>query len=83
MKLDDELAVAHRLADMKIAYNKARATLVYTTALAQSGAATPGSCRDPELLELADRRVRPALLVLARATLRLPPHTPQPPGCRQ
>ena len=33
-------AVAHRLADMKIAYNKARATLVYTTALAQSGAAT-------------------------------------------
>ena len=32
-------AVAHRLADMKIAYNKARATLIYTTALAESGAA--------------------------------------------
>lgn len=34
-------AVAHRLADMKIAYTKARATLIYTTALAESGAATP------------------------------------------
>jgi alkylation response protein AidB-like acyl-CoA dehydrogenase len=34
-------AVAHRLADMKIAFSKARATLLYTTALAQSGAATP------------------------------------------
>ncbi|MEM7781113.1 MAG: acyl-CoA dehydrogenase family protein [Pseudomonadota bacterium] len=33
-------AVAHRLADMKIAYSKARATLIYTTALAESGAAT-------------------------------------------
>ena len=32
-------AVAHRLADMKIAYTKARATLIYTTALSQSGAA--------------------------------------------
>ena len=31
-------AVAHRLADMKIAYNKARATLLYTAALAESGA---------------------------------------------
>lgn len=31
-------AVAHRLADMKIAYTKARATLLYTTALAESGA---------------------------------------------
>lgn len=34
-------AVAHRLADMKIAYNKARATLIYTTALSESGAAHP------------------------------------------
>ncbi len=34
-------AVAHRLADMKIAYNKARATLLYTAALAESGAARP------------------------------------------
>lgn len=34
-------AVAHRLADMKIAYTKARATLLYTTALAESGAAAP------------------------------------------
>ena len=34
-------AVAHRLADMKIAYIKARASLLYTTALAQGGAATP------------------------------------------
>lgn len=31
-------AVAHRIADMKIAYNKARATLLYTAALAESGA---------------------------------------------
>lgn len=31
-------AVAHRLVDMKIAYNKARATLLYTAALAESGA---------------------------------------------
>ena len=34
-------AVAHRLADMKIAYSKALATLTYTTALAESGAASP------------------------------------------
>ena len=34
-------AVAHRLADMKVAYSKARATLIYTTALAESGAAGP------------------------------------------
>ncbi|QYJ07800.1 acyl-CoA dehydrogenase family protein [Qipengyuania flava] len=34
-------AVAHRLADMKIAYTKARATLIYTTALAESGQAGP------------------------------------------
>jgi alkylation response protein AidB-like acyl-CoA dehydrogenase len=34
-------AVAHRLADMKIAFTKARATLLYTTALAESGAAGP------------------------------------------
>lgn len=33
--------VAHRLADMKIAYSKARASLLYTTALAESGAVTP------------------------------------------
>jgi len=33
-------AVAHRLADMKIAYTKARSTLIYTTALAESAAAT-------------------------------------------
>jgi alkylation response protein AidB-like acyl-CoA dehydrogenase len=32
-------AVAHRLADMKIAYTKARSTLIYTTALAESGQA--------------------------------------------
>ncbi len=32
--------VAHRLADMKIAYTKALSTLTYTTALANSGAAT-------------------------------------------
>ena len=41
-------AVAHRLADMKIAYNKARATLIYTTALAESGAA---SSRDMAILK--------------------------------
>lgn len=34
-------AVAHRLADMKIAYTKARATTLYTTALVEAGAATP------------------------------------------
>ncbi|ABC63939.1 acyl-CoA dehydrogenase family protein [Erythrobacter litoralis] len=34
-------AVAHRLADMKIAYTKARATLLYTTAMAESGAVKP------------------------------------------
>lgn len=34
-------AVAHRLADMKIAHAKARATLLYTTALAESGSAGP------------------------------------------
>ncbi|MEP3467337.1 MAG: acyl-CoA dehydrogenase, partial [Parasphingorhabdus sp.] len=33
-------AVAHRLADMKIAYSKALATLTYTTALAESGSLT-------------------------------------------
>ncbi|EAQ29140.1 acyl-CoA dehydrogenase family protein [Erythrobacter sp. NAP1] len=33
-------AIAHRLADMKIAYAKAMSTLTYTTALANSGAAT-------------------------------------------
>lgn len=33
-------AVAHRLADMKIAHTKALATLTYTAALANSGAAT-------------------------------------------
>ncbi len=33
-------AVAHRLANMKIAYSKARSTLIYTTALAESGAAS-------------------------------------------
>ncbi len=33
-------AVAHRLADMKIAYNKALATMTYTAALAESGGAT-------------------------------------------
>lgn len=33
-------AVAHRLADMKIAYTKARATTIYTTALVESGRAT-------------------------------------------
>lgn len=41
-------AVAHRLADMKIAYTKARATLIYTAALAESGAATP---RDMAILK--------------------------------
>lgn len=34
-------AIAHRLADMKIAYTKARATTIYTTALVESGAASP------------------------------------------
>lgn len=34
-------AIAHRLADMKIAYMKARATMIYTAALIESGAATP------------------------------------------
>lgn len=34
-------SVAHRLSDMKIAYTKALSTLTYTTALANSGAATP------------------------------------------
>ncbi|WP_284126098.1 acyl-CoA dehydrogenase family protein [Parerythrobacter aestuarii] len=33
-------AIAHRLADMKIAHTKARATLLYTTALAETGAVT-------------------------------------------
>jgi alkylation response protein AidB-like acyl-CoA dehydrogenase len=33
-------AVAHRLADMKIAYTKARATTLYTTALVEAGVAT-------------------------------------------
>lgn len=33
-------AVAHRLADMKIAYTKARATLLYTAALAEAGRAS-------------------------------------------
>ncbi|AWW73832.1 pilus assembly protein CpaB [Erythrobacter sp. KY5] len=33
-------AIAHRLADMKIAYAKALSTLTYTTALANSGAVT-------------------------------------------
>ena len=33
-------AVAHRLADMKIAYSKARATLLYTAALMESGRET-------------------------------------------
>lgn len=32
--------IAHRLADMKIAYTKARATLLYTTAAAQAGHAS-------------------------------------------
>ena len=34
-------AVAHRLADMKIACTQARATLLHTAALAESGRATP------------------------------------------
>ncbi|MCW0214253.1 MAG: acyl-CoA dehydrogenase [Pseudonocardia sp.] len=34
-------AVAHRLADMKVAHIKARATLLYTTALAEAGRARP------------------------------------------
>ncbi|WP_349827169.1 acyl-CoA dehydrogenase family protein [Brevibacterium litoralis] len=33
-------AIAHRLADMKIAYTRARATLLYTTALAEAGRLT-------------------------------------------
>ena len=33
-------AVAHRIADMKIAYSKARATLLYTAALLESGRAS-------------------------------------------
>jgi len=33
--------IAHRLADMKIAYSKARATLLYTTALIEAGQASP------------------------------------------
>lgn len=41
-------AVAHRLADMKIAYAKARSTLLYTTALAEAGRATP---RDISILK--------------------------------
>lgn len=41
-------AVAHRLADMKIAYTKARATLLYTTALAEAGRA---SRRDLSILK--------------------------------
>ena len=40
--------VAHRLADMKIAYTKARATLIYTTALLEAGRATP---RDMAILK--------------------------------
>jgi alkylation response protein AidB-like acyl-CoA dehydrogenase len=34
-------AVAHRLADMKIAYVKARSTLIYTAALVEAGRAEP------------------------------------------
>ncbi len=30
-------AIAHRMADMKIAYTKARSTMIYTTALAEAG----------------------------------------------
>lgn len=41
-------AVAHRLADMKIAFTKARATLLYTTALAEARRVTP---RDISLLK--------------------------------
>lgn len=41
-------AVAHRLADMKIAYAKARSTLLYTAALAEAGRATP---RDISILK--------------------------------
>jgi alkylation response protein AidB-like acyl-CoA dehydrogenase len=41
-------AVAHRLADMKIAYTKARATLLYTAALAEAGRA---SRRDVSILK--------------------------------
>jgi alkylation response protein AidB-like acyl-CoA dehydrogenase len=35
-------AVAHRLADMKLAHTLARATLLHTAALAEAGRATPG-----------------------------------------
>lgn len=41
-------AVAHRLADMKIAHTKARATLMYTAALAEADIAAP---RDISLLK--------------------------------
>ena len=41
-------AVAHRLADMKIAHTKARATLLYITAQAEAGRATP---RDLSILK--------------------------------
>ncbi len=41
-------AVAHRLADMKIAYSKARALLLYTTALLEAG---EGGARDVSLLK--------------------------------
>ena len=40
--------IAHRMADMKIAYVKARSTLLYTTALAESGQA---AARDISLLK--------------------------------
>jgi alkylation response protein AidB-like acyl-CoA dehydrogenase len=40
--------VAHRLADMKLAYAKARSTLLYTTALAEAGQA---SGRDTSILK--------------------------------
>ncbi|MFT4099773.1 MAG: acyl-CoA dehydrogenase family protein [Burkholderiaceae bacterium] len=40
--------VAHRLADMKIAYSKARALLLYTTALLEAG---QGGARDVSLLK--------------------------------
>jgi hypothetical protein len=41
-------AVAHRLADMKIAFLKARSTLLYTTAIVEAGRAQP---RDISLLK--------------------------------
>jgi alkylation response protein AidB-like acyl-CoA dehydrogenase len=41
-------AVAHRLADMKIAATSARATLLHTAALAEAGRATP---RDTSVLK--------------------------------